>query len=209
MKHMKTQGFIFIGRIACLDFIDTAALGSPARTEALRDFGDLLTWLYEEHLIAGNERRGAWQRWNTGPVARRAFGRALVLRKTLREVVERILEHRSVPKPAIAAISNVLGKMTGRWALAKTRTGFVLEFRLRFDHPDQLLGPIAESACDLLCRRDWLRLKRCANPTCGLYFYDTTRNHRRRWCSMKTCGNRMKVAAFYRRQRAARPSLTS
>ena len=48
MKHMKAQGFIFIGRIACLDFIDTAALGSPARTEALRDFGDLLTWLYEE-----------------------------------------------------------------------------------------------------------------------------------------------------------------
>lgn len=131
------------------------------------------------------------------------------LRKTLREVAERILAHRSIPKLEIAAISDVFGRTTGRWELAKTKTGFVLEFRPRFDHPDQLLGPIAESACDLLCHRDWSRLKRCANPACGLYFYDTTRNHRRRWCSMKTCGNRMKVAAFHRRQRAARPSLTS
>ena len=209
MKRMKAKCFIMIGGLACLDFIDTAPLGSPARIEALHDFGDLLTWLYEEHLIAGHERRGAWQRWNTGPVARRAFARALVLRKTLREVVERILAHRSVPKPAIAAIRDVLGKLTACWELTRTKTGFVLKFWPRFDEPDQFLGPIVESACDLLCNRDWSRLKRCANPACGLYFYDSTRNRRRRWCSMRTCGNRMKVAAFHRRQRAAQPSLTS
>lgn len=209
MKRMKAKRFIMIGGLACLDFTDTAPLGSPARIEALHDFGDLLAWLYEERLVGSSECRRGRQRWDAGPAAQRAFARALVLRRTLREAVERILAHRSVPKPAIAAISDVLGKLAGSWELTRTQTGFVLKFRPRFDHPDQFLGPIVESACDLLCNRDWSRLKRCANPTCGLYFYDSTRNRRRRWCSMRTCGNRMKVAAFYRRQRAARPSLTS
>jgi predicted RNA-binding Zn ribbon-like protein len=125
----------------------------------------------------------------------------LVLRRLLHEAVERILAHRSVPKPAIAAIRDGLGKLTGCWELTNTKTGFVLKFRPRFVQPNQLLGPIAKSACDLLCHRDWSRLKRCANPVCGLYFYDSSRNRRRRWCSMRACGNRMKVAAFYRRQR--------
>jgi predicted RNA-binding Zn ribbon-like protein len=44
-------------------------------------------------------------------------------------------------------------------------------------------------------------LHRCANTTsCTLYFYDTTKNHRRRWCSVAVCGNRHKVAEFRKRQ---------
>lgn len=209
MKRMKAKSFIIIGGLACLDFINTAPLGRPTRIEALHDFGDLLTWLREERLIGASEYARERRRWDAGPSARRAFARALILRRTLREAVERILARRSFPRPAIAAIRDVLGKLTGCWKLTKTKTGFVLKFRPRFDRLDQFLGPIVESACDLLCNRDWSRLKRCANPACGLYFYDSTRNRRRRWCSMRTCGNRMKVAAFYRRQRAARPRPTS
>ncbi|MEW6230587.1 MAG: CGNR zinc finger domain-containing protein [Bacillota bacterium] len=36
-----------------------------------------------------------------------------------------------------------------------------------------------------------------------LWFLDTTRNHSRRWCSMRDCGNRVKVRRFYNRKRAA------
>jgi predicted RNA-binding Zn ribbon-like protein len=43
------------------------------------------------------------------------------------------------------------------------------------------------------------QIKRCANPRCVLYFRDTSRTRRRRWCSMAVCGNRMKVAAHARR----------
>src|SRR5258708_12301429 len=43
-------------------------------------------------------------------------------------------------------------------------------------------------------------LRRCANTTsCVLYFYDTTKNHRRQWCSTGVCGNRHKVAEFRKR----------
>ena len=52
-------------------------------------------------------------------------------------------------------------------------------------------------------------VKACQNPQCVLFFYDTTKNHARRWCSMAACGNRAKVAAHYQRARRPAPGKTS
>lgn len=46
------------------------------------------------------------------------------------------------------------------------------------------------------------RLKKCANPDCSHFFYDTSKNNTRNWCSMKSCGNIMKARAFYQRSKA-------
>lgn len=45
----------------------------------------------------------------------------------------------------------------------------------------------------------WPRLKVCANSECRRVFYDASRNRSGRWCSMATCGNRMKGRAYRRR----------
>lgn len=45
------------------------------------------------------------------------------------------------------------------------------------------------------------RVRRCAHPACVLYFYDTSRNGTRRWCSMEACGNRAKAGRHYARTR--------
>ncbi|MGR3936391.1 CGNR zinc finger domain-containing protein [Streptomyces sp. BRA346] len=37
-------------------------------------------------------------------------------------------------------------------------------------------------------------IKRCEQHTCGGLFLDTSRGRRRRWCSMATCGNKVKKA---------------
>jgi len=38
------------------------------------------------------------------------------------------------------------------------------------------------------------RVRRCADPRCQRVFFDNTKNGRRRWCDMATCGNRAKAA---------------
>ncbi|MEV7614098.1 CGNR zinc finger domain-containing protein [Streptomyces sp. NPDC089799] len=45
------------------------------------------------------------------------------------------------------------------------------------------------------------RLKRCAEHTCGWVFWDASKNHSRRWCSMRVCGNRTKSRRYATRQR--------
>jgi hypothetical protein len=46
------------------------------------------------------------------------------------------------------------------------------------------------------------RVRRCAHPSCGCYFLDTSRNGRRRWCAMALCGNRVKALRHYRKGRS-------
>ena len=45
-------------------------------------------------------------------------------------------------------------------------------------------------------------LRLCANETCRSIFYDRSKNHSGRWCSMATCGNRAKVRAWRERRRS-------
>lgn len=73
----------------------------------------------------------------------------------------------------------------------------------RADAKAQLLGAIAESVAALLVEGDFGLVKQCEHPDCVLWFYDRTKAHRRRWCSMTVCGNRFKAAQF-RKNAAAR-----
>ena len=47
------------------------------------------------------------------------------------------------------------------------------------------------------------RLRPCANDECNLFLIDHSRPGTAKWCSMATCGNRMKVRAHSQRKRAA------
>lgn len=42
----------------------------------------------------------------------------------------------------------------------------------------------------------WERLKVCPAGDCQSAFYDTSKNRSGRWCSMRICGNRMKLQRF-------------
>jgi predicted RNA-binding Zn ribbon-like protein len=39
-------------------------------------------------------------------------------------------------------------------------------------------------------------LRECGNRECRWLFLDTSKNHTRRWCDMKVCGNRIKARRF-------------
>jgi predicted RNA-binding Zn ribbon-like protein len=66
-----------------------------------------------------------------------------------------------------------------------------------------MLWPIARAAGDLLASPDLALVRACSSPTCQWLFLDTSKNHHRRWCSMKQCGNRAKVRRFYAKKKTA------
>jgi predicted RNA-binding Zn ribbon-like protein len=55
------------------------------------------------------------------------------------------------------------------------------------------LWKLAQAASDLLVSSDSEWVKDCGDPACRWLFLDLSKNHSRRWCDMKTCGNRMKA----------------
>jgi predicted RNA-binding Zn ribbon-like protein len=61
------------------------------------------------------------------------------------------------------------------------------------------LWMLAQAASDLLVSGDAELIKDCGDPTCRWLFLDVSKNHTRRWCDMKTCGNRMKARKHHAR----------
>ena len=43
---------------------------------------------------------------------------------------------------------------------------------------------------------NWARLKLCRSKACRWAFYDRSKNHSSRWCTMASCGNREKARRF-------------
>ena len=67
--------------------------------------------------------------------------------------------------------------------------------------PRRIRFAVAVDAMALLADPGRLaRVRRCPGPECGWLFLDTS--GRRRWCSMTTCGSRVKMRRLYERRRA-------
>jgi len=94
-----------------------------------------------------------------------------------------------------------LGESIGHRMLLPDERGGVAEGWRRSDSLDQVLWPVAIDAWDLLTEPELARVRQCpiADGGCGWLFLDSSRSGNRRWCDMRTCGNRAKVRAHYSR----------
>jgi predicted RNA-binding Zn ribbon-like protein len=66
--------------------------------------------------------------------------------------------------------------------------------------PQRPLWLLAIQTSNLLMSDEMTRLRSCECDTCRWLFLDTSKNHSRRWCDMKICGNRMKARRFQARR---------
>jgi predicted RNA-binding Zn ribbon-like protein len=200
-QQLTGKPFLFVGNSLCLDFINTEMFQGGQPVDRLGDFGSLVEWLVQAQSLDVRNAEEVLKHWNGSREAETASQRALDFRASLREMAGRVVNGKVLPRSLIAEINEWLAYQSGHTELRRTRAGFEKRFQADFKEPPQLLWPVAESACDLLCYADLSLVKKCENALCVLFFYDTTKNRSRRWCSMSACGNRMKAAAHYQRLR--------
>jgi predicted RNA-binding Zn ribbon-like protein len=85
--------------------------------------------------------------------------------------------------------------------ISPTDEGFNWSWQIDENSFDRMLWPIVREAANLLTSDDINRVGECADDRgCGYLFFDTSRNHSRRWCSMEGCGNRAKAQRHYQRK---------
>ena len=183
---MVTDPFLFIAGATPLDFVNTELVlrGEPA--DLLREEHDLGRWLAESGL--GRSR---------------ATGKSLAEAKALRAQLRRTFLHLAgggkLRTSDVAPLQKVLAETHGTLGAALREGKALLEFA-----PDGEPSPpflLARSAAEFFATADLSLVKACEGTGCVLLFYDTTKSHTRRWCSMAACGNREKVAAHYKRRR--------
>jgi predicted RNA-binding Zn ribbon-like protein len=200
MEILNWTKFPLVGNQLSLDFVNTKIVENGMPKDLLDGLADVAAWAVAVKLLDLPRAKKLAKHWQEAE-SREEFAEVLRFRKVLHALVEAIAGGESVTPPTLPAINTQLRKLNGYTEILPSDEGFTKRFVLEIHAPSQLLGPVAEAASDLLCYGNPSYVKKCENPACVLYFYDGTKNHSRRWCSMKACGNRTKVAAFYQRQR--------
>jgi predicted RNA-binding Zn ribbon-like protein len=186
--------FAFVAERIWLDFVNTDS--GTRGTDALHDFGRFAKWLEAAQVLdaerAGTMERRALQQ-PAGALA--VLGDARRVRAVLRALAERGAKMAETRLDALTEINRVLGRSAGtRRVELREDVTFARAFVAVGDAFAGLLIPIVESAADALILEELERVRRCADPRCGRVFQDETKNGRRRWCDMATCGNRAKAA---------------
>lgn len=186
--------FIFVGERLWLDFVNCEH--GHRRFDALRDFETLIRWLEAAVILDAERASGIRRRAQQQPAgAAAALVDARRVRAALRGLAERGPLSERVRAEGLAEINRVLGRSAGTRRVELRQDGtFIRSFVPVGDAFAGLVIPVVESAADALILGELPRVRRCADPRCCRVFFDNTKNGRRRWCDMATCGNRAKAA---------------
>ena len=189
-----------LGGRPCLDFANTVdPRYGDARREYLTSYADLVAW---SRVAAGMgdelAARLALAADRDQEAARSVLDRAL----RLREALHRLFSGR--PGDAdLATLNGELAAAMGHAGVLPAGPGYAWTWPETEADLSRPLWPVARSAAELLSSPELERVKECLGERCGWLFLDTTKNHRRTWCSMEGCGNRAKARRHYARRRTA------
>jgi predicted RNA-binding Zn ribbon-like protein len=197
------RGFLFVGERLWLDFVNSDS-GVRMR-DALRDFDTLVRWLEAADVLDGERGGSIRRRADQQPAgATAALIDARRVRTALRVLAERGTVSERIRLDSLAEINRVLGRSAGTRRVDQRADGtFARSFVPVGDAFAGLVIPIVESAADALISGELVRVRRCGDARCQRVFFDTTKNGRRRWCDMATCGNRAKAARHREKVRSA------
>ncbi len=181
-----------------LDFVNTLdnRFGARGAEELLPDYGELLRFLEQsEMLTSAHARRLA--RSVPKQAGRRALQSAVELREALAEVFYRKLDGRTPSASALHVLETHFRRASGKRTLAQDGAGVRWGWKTAQDEAQFPVWILAQKAADLLTSDAAGRVRGCDSPTCRWLFVDTSKNGKRRWCSMELCGNRMKARRFH------------
>ena len=203
---MPKSPFEFVGDDPALDFVNTVDnRDDPERRRELLDtYSDLLFWARGADLLtpADGERLRAKALKSSGQ-ARAALRRAKVLREALYRIFSAIAEGRQPPGADVALLDSFDKQaMAHRRIGRQEHGGYGWHWRTDGEDLDLVLWQIAKAGAELLTSDLVYNVRACAAERCRWLFVDTSRNHKRRWCDMRVCGNRAKVQNFYKRARS-------
>ncbi|NJA58842.1 ABATE domain-containing protein [Streptomyces sp. NEAU-H3] len=171
-----------------LDFVGTLrARRNAAPMEKLATPGLLDDWFVESGMF------------DTPPGADEAdLDTAVALREVIYELVAALLAGETLPPAGVDAINRQAAGLPVKVQLGPDgvrHSGSV----------SQGLSALARETVEIVGGADGALLRECARPECTQVYLDRSRGHRREWCAMRTCGNRVKAAAYRaRRQEAVR-----
>jgi predicted RNA-binding Zn ribbon-like protein len=200
---MENKQFELLGGALCLDFLNTIhEYGAPDPQEELHHWNDFIAFGHQTGAITQKEAKLLSRNANENPSI---AGKALSMAKECREGLYRIFLAIAHSKSPSSNDMNLFNKQLARILpnLRLRKKGHDMEWTWKEEHRDldRILWPVMHSAAELLTSKERGLIRECGSQTCTWMFLDRSKNRTRRWCDMKTCGNRAKWRRFYSKQK--------
>jgi len=186
----RSGPFEWSGGHPALDLVNTLdERPFPSPIENLATYADLVRFAELAKLIEPSVAQRL--RKLSGPACSRAANQARRLREHLHDVLAAVHTGRPLPRIDLDAIGRAIQAAHSARALVLSASRGLANWSLPIA-PEVPLHACALAIEHLLVDVDRKRIRKCGASDCGVYFVDTSKGHRRQWCSMKNCGNREK-----------------
>jgi predicted RNA-binding Zn ribbon-like protein len=190
------------GRL-CLDFMNTLSdRFLPNPNEVLHTYDDLLIWGQRAHILDDDQASHLRKKAERKPdLATHVLAETRHTRELLFRIFNAVTNEQAVPEEELQQFNILLAQTLPHLCLVPQQAGFTWHW---IDETERLELPLWQSirdAAELLASPELAHVRMCASATCDWFFLDTSKNHSRRWCDMKVCGNRAKARRYYGRQR--------
>lgn len=198
---MRAEDLIGLGDHPALDLLNSTGTPQRETLELLETGEGYLRWLELTGVLAVEQTHDIGRRFSNADLGRVA-GDARELREWLRGLIGPWAAGEQLDRTQVEHLNALLRDDPRHRRLDAHNHGSLrLVTRWDWTTPSSLLVPAAEAVAELLSEGDSTLVRNCDGPGCSMWFYDRTRTHQRRWCSMAICGNRAKARAHRERAR--------
>lgn len=202
---IQTQIFELTGGRLCLDFTNTVEdRPTDHPHELFNNYSDLVSWSRQAQVLTDQETQQLLAGAEHQPgEASSVLAQAITLREAIYRIFKAVSEDAEPENDDLVSLSLAIAEAMSHARIVPTAGGFTWEWIDTEVNLDRMLWPVVRSAEDLLFSDELDAVRVCASDTCNWLFMDTSKNHSRRWCDMKSCGNRAKARRFYSRKKGA------
>ncbi len=188
----------------CLDFANTGGdQKAPEPSEdKIHDYAELVAFGVQTGDLSAADARKLLTAANHSPAkAEKALRKARDLRGAIYGVFASTAVERKTSREDVERLNRFLGEALSHSTLVAKNGGYVRTWddTASLERP---LWPIVASAAELMTSPEFEMVRQCNSERCSWLFVDRSRNHARRWCDMKVCGNRAKAKRHYERVKA-------
>jgi predicted RNA-binding Zn ribbon-like protein len=201
-ENAPVKPFELIAGHVALDLVNTVdhRFGPPAPQERLVTYDDLLRFALQSEILT--DRQAKKLRRNEASLDEREtiLQQVRYLREALAAVSYAQLDGQEPDAASLATLEDHFKQAAAHRHLVAENIQLAWNWS---GLSREIAAPwwlLSQAAADLVLSDQSAHIRCCSSETCRWLFLDTSKNHTRRWCEMKTCGNRMKARRFHARQ---------
>jgi predicted RNA-binding Zn ribbon-like protein len=196
-SEQQDRTFQLIAGDPALDLVNTLdwRFCESGPEERIANYDDLLNFVEQSGLLTPKQAK-TLRRVATPYAGSHVVEETRGLREALSDLLYSGLDGRNSSAASLKTLERLFREAREQTRLVRDGSRLKWQWSGAETKPAFPVWLLTRAASRLLLSENVQQVRACANAECRWLFMDTSKNHTRRWCDMKLCGNRMKARRY-------------